>query len=128
MAHLVESGGDHKHWGPERVEAPETPSDTCFLGDAVSKSTRLFLLVISLGSKSLPELMKLEVKIERLPGLDEDETAELARVATEKDWEAFEVVDFGDLGVYSVLSAEDVTSDKLDSDFCSLSLCSAFGC
>ncbi len=38
--------------------------------------------------------MGLEVKIERLPGLDEDEKlAELISVATRKDWEAFEVVD-----------------------------------
>ena len=37
----------------------------------------------------------LEIKIERLPGLDEDEKlAELISVATRKDWEAFEVVDF----------------------------------
>ena len=37
----------------------------------------------------------LEVKIERLPGLDEDEKlAEIISVATRKDWEAFEVVDF----------------------------------
>ncbi len=39
--------------------------------------------------------VKLEVKIERLPGLDEDvKLAELISVATRKDWEAFEVVDF----------------------------------
>lgn len=44
----------------------------------------------------------LAVKIERLPGLDEDEKlAELISVATRKDWEAFEVVDFGEsLGVF----------------------------
>lgn len=57
----------------------------------------------------------LEVKIERLPGLDEDEKlAELISVATRKDWEAFEVVDFWREpgGVYSVFVLEDVGSDK----------------
>lgn len=57
----------------------------------------------------------LEVKIERLPGLDEDERlAELISVATRKDWEAFEVVDFWREpgGVYSVFVLEDVGSDK----------------
>jgi hypothetical protein len=57
----------------------------------------------------------LEVKIERLPGLDEDEKlAELISVATRKDWEAFEVVDFWREpgGVYSVFVLEDVVSDK----------------
>lgn len=57
----------------------------------------------------------LEVKIERLPGLDEDEKlSELISVATRKDWEAFEVVDFWREpgGVYSVFILEDVGSDK----------------
>ena len=57
----------------------------------------------------------LEVKIERLPGLDEDEKlAELISVATRKDWEAFEVVDFWREpgGVYSVFVLVDVASDK----------------
>lgn len=57
----------------------------------------------------------LAVKIERLPGLDEDEKlAELISVATRKDWEAFEVVDFWREpgGVYSVFILEDVGSDK----------------
>ena len=57
----------------------------------------------------------LEVKIERLPGLDEDEKlAELISVATRKDWEAFEVMDFWREpgGVYSVFMLEDVASDK----------------
>lgn len=57
----------------------------------------------------------LAVKIERLPGLDEDEKlAELISVATRKDWEAFEVVDFWREpgGVYSVFVLEDVASDK----------------
>lgn len=57
----------------------------------------------------------LAVKIERLPGLDEDEKlAELISVATRKDWEAFEVVDFWREpgGVYSVFMLEDVASDK----------------
>lgn len=57
----------------------------------------------------------LEVKIERLPGLDEDEKlAELISVATRKDWEAFEVVDFWREpgGVYSVFVLADVASDK----------------
>ena len=57
----------------------------------------------------------LEVKIERLPGLDEDEKlAELISVATRKDWEAFEVVDFWREpgGVYSVFILEEVASDK----------------
>lgn len=57
----------------------------------------------------------LEVKIERLPGLDEDEKlSELISVATRKDWEAFEVVDFWREpgGVYSVFILEDVASDK----------------
>lgn len=57
----------------------------------------------------------LEVKIERLPGLDEDEKiAELISVATRKDWEAFEVVDFWREpgGVYSVFILDDVASDK----------------
>lgn len=57
----------------------------------------------------------LEVRIERLPGLDEDEKlAELISVATRKDWEAFEVVDFWREpgGVYSVFMLEDVASDK----------------
>lgn len=57
----------------------------------------------------------LQVKIERLPGLDEDERlAELISVATRKDWEAFEVVDFWREpgGVYSVFVLEDVASDK----------------
>lgn len=57
----------------------------------------------------------LQVKIERLPGLDEDEKlAELISVATRKDWEAFEVVDFWREpgGVYSVFMLEDVGSDK----------------
>jgi hypothetical protein len=57
----------------------------------------------------------LEVKIERLPGLDEDEQlAELISVATRKDWEAFEVVDFWREpgGVYSVFILENVASDK----------------
>ena len=57
----------------------------------------------------------LEVRIERLPGLDEDEKlAELISVATRKDWEAFEVVDFWREpgGVYSVFILEDVASDK----------------
>lgn len=57
----------------------------------------------------------LEVKIERLPGLDEDEKlSELISVATRKDWEAFEVVDFWREpgGVYSVFMLEDVGSDK----------------
>jgi hypothetical protein len=57
----------------------------------------------------------LEVKVERLPGLDEDEKlAELVSVATRKDWEAFEVVDFWREpgGVYSIFVLEDVASDK----------------
>lgn len=57
----------------------------------------------------------LEVKIERLPGLDEDEKlSELISVATRKDWEAFEVVDYWREpgGVYSVFVLEDVGSDK----------------
>jgi hypothetical protein len=57
----------------------------------------------------------LEVKIERLPGLDEDEKlAELISVATRKDWEAFEVVDYWREpgGVYSIFVLEDVASDK----------------
>jgi hypothetical protein len=57
----------------------------------------------------------LQVKIERLPGLDEDEKlAELISVASRKDWEAFEVVDFWREpgGVYSVFMLEDVASDK----------------
>lgn len=57
----------------------------------------------------------LQVKIERLPGLDEDEKlAELISVATRKDWEAFEVVDFWREpgGVYSVFILEDIASDK----------------
>lgn len=57
----------------------------------------------------------LEVKIERLPGLDEDEKlAELISVATRKDWEAFEVVDYWREpgGVYSVFILDDVASDK----------------
>ena len=57
----------------------------------------------------------LEVRIERLPGLGEDEKlAELISVATRKDWEAFEVVDFWREpgGVYSVFMLEDVASDK----------------
>ena len=57
----------------------------------------------------------LEVKIERLPGLDEDEKlAELISVATRKDWEAFEVVDYWREpgSVYSVFVLEDVASDK----------------
>lgn len=57
----------------------------------------------------------LEVKIERLPGLDEDgKLAELISVATRKDWEAFEVVDFWREpgGVYSVFILENVASDK----------------
>lgn len=57
----------------------------------------------------------LEVKIERLPGLDEDEKlAELISVATRKDWEAFEVVDFWREpgGVCSVFILENVASDK----------------
>ena len=57
----------------------------------------------------------LEVKIERLPGLDEDEKlAELLSVATRKDWEAFEVVDYWREpgGVYSIFVLEDVASDK----------------
>lgn len=57
----------------------------------------------------------LQVKIERLPGLDEDEKlAELISVATRKDWEAFEVVDFWREpgGVYSVFVLEDTASDK----------------
>lgn len=57
----------------------------------------------------------LTVKIERLPGLDEDgKLAELISVATRKDWEAFEVVDFWREpgGVYSVFVLEDTASDK----------------
>ena len=57
----------------------------------------------------------LRSKFERLPGLDEDEKlAELISVATRKDWEAFEVVDFWREpgGVYSVFLLEDVGSDK----------------
>ena len=57
----------------------------------------------------------LEVRIERLPGLDEDEKlAELISVATRKDWEAFEVVDYWREpgGVYSIFVLEDVASDK----------------
>lgn len=57
----------------------------------------------------------LAVKIERLPGLDEDEKlAELISVATRKDWEAFEVVDYWREpgGVYSVFILEDIASDK----------------
>lgn len=57
----------------------------------------------------------LEVKIERLPGLDEDEKlAEILSVATRKEWEAFEVVDFWREpgGVYSIFVLEDVASDK----------------
>lgn len=57
----------------------------------------------------------LEVKIERLPGMDEDEKlAEIISVATRKDWEAFEVVDYWREpgGVYSVFVLEDVASDK----------------
>lgn len=57
----------------------------------------------------------LQVKIERLPGLDEDgKLAELISVATRKDFEAFEVVDFWREpgGVYSVFILEDVASDK----------------
>ena len=55
----------------------------------------------------------LQVKLERLPGLDE-RLAELISVATRKDWEAFEVVDFWREpgGVYSVFILEDVASDK----------------
>lgn len=57
----------------------------------------------------------LEVKIERLPGLDEDEKlAELISVATRKDWEAFEVVDFWREpgATYSIFLLEDVATDK----------------
>lgn len=57
----------------------------------------------------------LEVKIERLPGMDEDEKlAEIISVATRKDWEAFEVVDYWREpgGVYSIFVLEDVASDK----------------
>lgn len=57
----------------------------------------------------------LEVKIERLPGLDEDEKlAEILSVATRKEWEAFEVVDFWREpgGVYSIFVLEDVATDK----------------
>ena len=57
----------------------------------------------------------LEVKIERLPGMDEDEKlAELVSVATRKDWEAFEVVDFWREpgATYSIFLLEDVASDK----------------
>jgi len=57
----------------------------------------------------------LEVKIERLPGMDEDEKlAEIISVATRKEWEAFEVVDYWREpgGVYSIFVLEDVASDK----------------
>lgn len=57
----------------------------------------------------------LEVKIERLPGIDEDEKlAELISVATRKDWEAFEVVDFWREpgATYSIFLLEDVATDK----------------
>ena len=57
----------------------------------------------------------LEVKIERLPGLDEDEKlAEIISVATRNEWEGFEVVDFWREpgGVYSIFVLEDVASDK----------------
>lgn len=57
----------------------------------------------------------LEVKIERLPGLDGDEKlAEILSVATRKEWEAFEVVDFWREpgGVYSIFVLEDVATDK----------------
>ncbi len=51
-----------------------------------------FLLVF-LGSKS-SELMGVRSQSEKITGLDEDEAYELISVATRKDWEAFEVVDF----------------------------------
>ena len=57
----------------------------------------------------------LEVKIERLPGMDEDEKlAELVSVASRKDWEAFEVVDFWREpgATYSIFLLEDVATDK----------------
>jgi ABC-type dipeptide/oligopeptide/nickel transport system ATPase subunit len=57
----------------------------------------------------------LEVKIERLPGMDEDEKlAELVSVSTRKDWEAFEVVDFWREpgATYSIFLLEDVATDK----------------
>ncbi len=63
-----------------------------------------------LGSSLLGTDVK-EVKIERLPGLDEDEKLlNLFPGSNKKDWEAFEVVDFGKNlgGVYSVFVLEDV--------------------
>ncbi len=53
---------------------------------------KTFLLVFL--RSEVPELMGLEVKMERLPGLMKMRNfAELISVATRKDWEAFEVVD-----------------------------------
>lgn len=57
----------------------------------------------------------LACKIERLPSLDDDEKlAELISVATRKDFEALEVVDFWREpgATYSVFLFEDVASDK----------------
>lgn len=57
----------------------------------------------------------LACKIERLPALDDDEKlAELISVATRKDFEALEVVDFWREpgATYSVFLFEDVASDK----------------
>ncbi len=82
-------------WSPERWKLQNPwSSDTCFL-DAVSKSNAQDFLswCLWVGPRNW---WGLEVKIERLPGLDEDEKlVELISVATRKDWD-FEVVDFGE--------------------------------
>ncbi len=88
-----------RRWGPERVEALK-------LREALTRAfkcsqTNAQDFCWCSGSKS-SELMGLEVKIERLPGLDEDEKPTYS-VATRKDWEVRVVQTFGEsLGVYSV--------------------------
>ncbi len=67
------------------------------------------------GQKSSELLGVRSQNSERLPGLDGDDSAELISVATRKDWEAFEVVDFGEsLGGVFIRSfyPEDVAFDK----------------
>ncbi len=67
----------------------------------------MFLKVEVLGTDGIL------VKIERLPGLDEDEeTCWTYFSSDKKDWEAFEVVDFlaRAWDAYSVFMLEDVAS------------------
>ncbi len=115
----------YKRFGSER-EAPETPwsSDMCFLSVQSSKSMlKTSACWCSLGSKSSELMGELEIKIERLPGLDEKMAC--WTYFSSDGWEAFEVKWLASLGCLFSLSLRMCSLMALGSDFCYF-LCGAF--